>query len=173
MPRRFLRRWLPHPDRLTKHKSLRWLGPLVDNPNLFHLHRRSVSMAVFVGLFCAFVPLPGHFVVAGLIAILVRCNLPIAVLLVFISNPFTLTPQLVLVYKVGQRLLGRDATRVAFELSWDWFVQQGDAVLVPVVIGSLATGLTLGALGYIAVRLCWRWQVQSAWRARQRRRRGD
>lgn len=170
MPRRFLRRWLLHTERLTQHKSLRWLGPVVDEPNLFHLNRRSVSMAVLVGVFCAFVPIPGQSLLAASIAIALRCNLPIAVVLVFISNPFTVTPLLVMSYRLGQYLLGREPLAVAFEWSWTWLVSQGNAVVAPVVLGSLVAGLVLGVTGYVGVRLWWRWHVQSAWRSRRRQR---
>ncbi len=170
MPKRLLRRWLLRTEHLTQHRSLRWLGSMVDDPNLFHLNRRSVATAVLIGLFCAFVPLPGQSLLAGSMAMMVRCNLPIAVLLVFVSNPLTATPLLILVYQVGQWLLGRDAVAFAFELSWAWLASQRDAVLVPVVLGSFATGIVMGTLGYVAVRLCWRWRVQSTWRSRRRQR---
>jgi hypothetical protein len=40
------------------------------------------------------------------------------------------------------------------------------------VVGVLALGATLAALGYFAVRLGWRAYVVLAWRARRRRRAG-
>ncbi|MGK2915093.1 MAG: DUF2062 domain-containing protein [Porticoccaceae bacterium] len=170
MPRTFLRRFLPHPDRFTQRRSLRWLGPIINEAHLFHLNRQAVATAVFIGLFCALLPLPGHMLVAALLAILARCNLVIATLLVVLSNPLTIAPQLVLVYHVGDWLLGREVAEVAFEFSWSWLSQQGFGVIAPIALGSIVCGLVFGGIGYLAVRLLWRWRVANHWHARRRRR---
>lgn len=171
MPRTFLRRFLPHPERLTQNKSLRWLGPLIEEAHLFHLNRQAVAMAVFVGLFCALIPLPGHLLLAALLAVLLRCNLLISTLLVFVSNPLTIAPQLVLVYEIGEWLLGRAPEPIAFEFNWQWLWHQGTGVLAPVAVGSIVSGLVAGGLGYLVVRVLWRWRVATLWQARAKRRR--
>ncbi|EIK53891.1 hypothetical protein YO5_12352 [Stutzerimonas stutzeri TS44] len=50
MPRRFFKRYMPHPDRIKTNKSLRFLGALIHDPNLWHLNRHSVSRAMAIGL---------------------------------------------------------------------------------------------------------------------------
>lgn len=170
MPRTFLRRFLPHPDRLTKSKSLRWLGPMLNDAHLFHLNRQAVSLAVFIGIFCALLPLPGHMLLAALLAMLARCNLLIATLLVMLSNPLTIAPQLILVYQTGEWLLGEEAAPLAFEFSWEWFSQQGFGVIAPIAIGSVVCGLAFGGIGYIVVRLLWRWRVTNRWQERRKHR---
>jgi len=52
---------------------------LIHDPNLFHINRHSLSAGVFVGLFIAFLPIPGQVLVAAFMAWKLRCNLPIAV----------------------------------------------------------------------------------------------
>jgi uncharacterized protein (DUF2062 family) len=49
---------------------------------------------------------------------------------------------------------------------WEWTLALGP----PLVVGVIALGLTLAALGYFAVHLGWRAYVVLAWRARARRR---
>ena len=44
-------------------------------------------MAFFVGLFVAFMPIPGQTIAAAVLAVLLRCNLPLSVGLVFVTNP--------------------------------------------------------------------------------------
>jgi uncharacterized protein (DUF2062 family) len=61
----------------------------------------------FIGLFCAFLPLPFQMVIAASLAVLSRCNVPIAVVLVWVSNPITMTPMLFFSYQLGAWLLDR------------------------------------------------------------------
>ena len=60
MPRKTIRRVLPDFAKVLKHPSLGWAQPLVRDPNLLHLNRESVSLAFFIGIFSAFMPLPGQ-----------------------------------------------------------------------------------------------------------------
>jgi len=78
MPKKFIKRYLPDHEKIRNHKSLNKIfGTLLHDPNLLHLNRRSVSGAMAVGLFLAFVPLPIQMGLAAGIAILIRVNLPI------------------------------------------------------------------------------------------------
>ena len=87
--------------RIRKIKALGVLGDWVYASNLWHLNRYSASMAFFVGLFVAFMPIPGQVVVAAVLAVLLRCNLPLAVSLVFVTNPLTMAPVFYLAYEIG------------------------------------------------------------------------
>ena len=82
MPRRFLQRYMPKPDTLRRQRSLRFMAPLIADPGLWLLTRRSVANAFSVGLFCAMLPIPFQMVVAALGARLSRCNLALSVGLV-------------------------------------------------------------------------------------------
>jgi len=92
MPKKLLKRFFPSQEFIQKHPSLSFLGPVLQDPNLFHLNRYSVSMAFLVGMFLAFFPAPGQMVLAGFVAFWLRCNLPIAIALVWITNPITIPP---------------------------------------------------------------------------------
>ena len=63
-------------------KSLHLLGDWIYASNLWHINRYSASMAFFVGLFVAFMPIPGQMVLAAVLAVLFGCNLPLSVGLV-------------------------------------------------------------------------------------------
>ena len=168
MPRKIFRRWLPHPYKITESRLLRWLGPTINDPNLFHINRTSVSLSFFIGFFCAFLPVPGQTVIAALLALWWRTNLPLAVALIWISNPVTIPPMFYLSYKLGTLILGEPETAAfAIELSWDWMMAQGAAIWAPLLTGSLIFGLTSGISAYLIIRQLWRWKVIKNWEERK------
>ena len=65
MPRKTIHRFLPNINKLLDRPSLQWIKSLAKDPNLFHLNRHSVSLGVAVGIFCAFLPLPGQTFIAA------------------------------------------------------------------------------------------------------------
>ncbi|MAT49644.1 MAG: ATP-binding protein [Porticoccaceae bacterium] len=170
MPKKFFKQYLPSPKHHAEHRALKWLGPLVKDPYLFHLNRHSVSLAFFVGIFSAFIPVPGQTIIAALLALLVRCNLPLSVILIWITNPLTMTPIFILTHQLGSWILGSPPIDFHVHMTWEWFNEQGKSLLLPLLLGSLLTGLILGALGYLAIQGLWRWTVVRNWRARRRAR---
>ena len=170
MPRKILRRWIPTQDTIREYRCLAFLRPLLHDPNLFHLNRHSVSVAFFAGIFCAFLPVPGQSVLAALLALLLRCNMPIAFALVWITNPLTAPPVFFLNFELGRWLLDRPPMAFSIEPSWQWFQDQGEAVLLPLLVGSLASGLVFGAIGYGVTHQLWRWHEERNWEIRKKRR---
>ena len=180
MTRKFFRKYLPHADRMRAHRLVAMFGRFLQAPNLWHLNRDSVAGAVAIGLFAGLIPGPLQMLVALLLAIALRRNIPVAVLVTFYTNPFTIVPLYLLAYAYGALLLGAPigAPPVRhFEMDWaapgaslhamlEWMFALGK----PLAVGLLALGLSLAALGYVAVRLGWRAYVVLAWRARAKRR---
>ena len=171
MPRQFFRRHLPSPSSLREHSTLRPLGSLLHNPQIWHLHRRSVSGAVFIGLFCAFLPVPFQMFIAAALAIGTRCNLPIAVVLVWITNPVTFAPMFYFAYKLGAWLLGMELTGTTENMDYSWLASQAAQVWKPLLLGSLVCGWVLGTTGFVVTRVIWRWRVIRHWQERRERRR--
>ena len=96
-----LRKLIPSRNKLREFSALRPVAHLLNHPELWHLNRRGVSGAAFVGLFSAFIPVPSQMLLAAIIAIYVRVNLPISVALVWITNPITIPPMIYGSYRVG------------------------------------------------------------------------
>ncbi len=180
MPRKYFRKFLPDADGVRKHKLVARFGSLLHDPNLWHLNRDSVAGAVAIGLFAGLVPGPLQMLAALLLAIPLRRNLPVALVMTLYTNPFTIVPLYLLAYQYGTLLLGLRAGKPSvepFEMDWgnifgsmqallDWTLALGK----PLAVGLVALALTLAALGYVAVQLAWRAYVLLAWRARRRRR---
>ncbi|MGB1092209.1 MAG: DUF2062 domain-containing protein [Oceanobacter sp.] len=169
MPKRLFKRIFPTPEQVQSNKSLRFLSPLFSNPNLWHLNRRSVARAFLIGLFAAFVPMPFQMGLAALLAFFVQANVPIAVGLVWISNPLTIPPLFYGTYLIGAWMLGRPPRNIEVELSVDWVLAELGNVWEPLVIGSLATGILLGLIGYFAINWFWKNHAWNNWKKRPHR----
>lgn len=173
MPRRFLKRYIPDSAAMKSHKHLRHLGRLLSDDNLWHLNRRSAAGATANGLFWSMIPMPSQMVVAALCAIGLRINLPISVVLVWVSNPLTMPPMFYFNYLLGTWLLDKPTKIDEFHLSVEWFSAQIHAIWKPLYLGSLVMGLLLALVGYAGVRLAWRWHVVRRFKARLHRKTAD
>ncbi len=171
MPRKIFKRYMPHPDKVRHHPSMQWLGPMIHEPNLWHLNRRSVSLAFFIGVFVAFVPLPGQMVLAALAAIVVRANLPLAASLVWITNPVTMPAFFYLAYKLGTLLLDLQPSPFSFELSMHWVQSELVYKWKPFILGCTIMGLFFGLLSAATIHTVWRIHTIRRWRKRARDRR--
>jgi uncharacterized protein (DUF2062 family) len=170
MARRLIKRWLPDPYKVRDHKHLRFFGTLLHDPNLWHLNRHSVSDAFAVGLFMAFVPMPFQMIPAAALAIYLRANLPIAVALVWITNPFTMAPISYFCYLLGTWILDTPPQPFAFEPTWDWISWELKRIWQPFLLGSLVVASLASLAGYWLIRGLWRWNVVRDWGRRKGRR---
>lgn len=159
MPKKIIKRFMPDHHQVRNHKHLKMFGRLIHDPNLWHLNRRSASGAVAVGLFMAFVPVPFQMVLAAAGSIIARVNLPIAVALVWLTNPLTMPPVYYVTYKFGSWLMGRPAPDTEFELSYEWFANELEAIWQPFLLGSLMVGAISALLGFFLIRGLWRLRV--------------
>lgn len=178
--RKFFRSLLPHHDTVKKHRWLRPFRGWLHHPNLWHLHRRSVAGGIAVGLFSGLIPGPLQMISAALLAVLLRVNLPLAMLTTFYTNPITIVPLYLAGYEIGAWVIGaRDsgaAVRAALpefhwggnwlsEL-WGWLETLGK----PLLVGLPLLALGLAFTGYLVVRFAWYAAVIYKWRKRQRSR---
>ena len=173
----WLKKYLPTPEQIRRQSSLGPLRHWLLDPALWRLHKRSVSGAAFIGLFCAFLPLPGlQMPIAGLLAVAARCNVPVALGLTWITNPLTFGPAFLLAYKIGAAILGLEAQGEPFALTWEWLGERFAQVWWPLLLGSLLCGCVSGLVGLIAARQLWRMhlyrRLQERREARRARRAG-
>lgn len=129
-------------------------------------NRRSVARAVLVGLFVAPLPIPSQMLLAGLLATLLRANLPLAVSLVWLSNPLTIVPIAWFCTMLGCTLTGQDPA-VLMGLSFANFFEVIEQLWRPLFAGALCCGLALGVAGYYATHWYWRSAVLRRWQERR------
>jgi hypothetical protein len=186
MPRKHLGRLLPTPEALRSHRSLRWLGPLLHRPWLWHFNRRSVAAGVGIGVFFGFLIPVLQIAFAALFALLLRANLPVAAVSTLVSNPLTYAPIFVAAYRVGAALLGETASevdaavieeevqeaRVAEVIKPRWW-QRFAGVGLQVMVGLAVFAVVGGVSAYFATLLVWRIAVLARIRRRRARSRAQ
>lgn len=165
-PRKLVQRWMPDAKSIRENKYLRCFGTLLHDKALWHISRHTLAKAFLVGLFCAMLPIPFQMLVAAAGAIVLHANLPIAVGLVWLTNPFTMPPVFYVAYKFGAWLLDSPEQAFQFEASGEWAMHGMMLIWQPFLLGCLVLGLVLGVLGFIVVHIAWRWMVCRRWKMR-------
>jgi len=166
MPRKLIKRIMPDHERIRDHKHLRHLGSKLHEPSLWYLNRRGASGAFAVGLFFAWMPVPMQMFFAAIFAVVFRVNLPLSVVLVWISNPLTMPPMFYFAYLFGVKILGSEVQEFNFELSIDWFLQSISTIAPPLFTGCLVLGIISSIVGYIFIRVVWRLSVIKEYKQR-------
>ncbi len=118
----------------------------------------------------AFMPIPGQMLVAAVLAVWLRCNLPISISLVWITNPLTMPAIFFFAYELGAFILGVDTQAIQFELSFAWLSATLGAIWQPFLLGCFLFSIGFGALGYFVVDIMWKAQTRRKWRERQLKR---
>src|SRR3954464_5547436 len=150
---------------MRSHPLVVRFGRWLHHPALWHFNRRSVPAAVAIGLFAGLVPGPLQMLTALLIAVPLRKNVPVALLVTLYTNPLTIVPLYVLAFEYGNLLLGRSHAfdrLEPFAMGWPDWLRSMQAMAhwclsfgKPLGVGLAALALTLAAMGYLAARLGW------------------
>ncbi len=161
----------------------RWLAPIAHrflSPELWRFTRRSVPRGVALGLFAGFIVPVGQIFLAAFLALPARANVPLAALVTFVTNPFTLPFWLLTANKVGKFVLKIDAATGGSaraeidsgrwqDFGWFAFLQTAGVTAFGFVVLAVVTS----ALGYLVASWFWRWRVGKRRRQLLRRRRDE
>lgn len=174
MSKRFLKRYIPTPEKIRSIRSLHFLGTVLHEPNLWHINRHAVSRAFLIGIFWCLIPMPFQMIPAAIVAIWLNANLPLTLAVVWISNPITMGPMAYGTYVVGTWVMGKPATSLRdFRLDWGWFGERMMDVGIPLYVGSLLTAVVISCSSYLLVQYLWRRKVRNDWHKRQHQREED
>ena len=132
---------------------------MLHDHHLWGIRRKTVVPAFSLGLAIAFLPFPGHFLVAALAALALRVNIPVAALSTLLVNPLTVGPLFFFAYKLGASLLGLDPGPFEFELSLDWVRNVFMTVWLPLTIGCVLLGSVAALLGFVFLDSLWRYSI--------------
>ena len=171
MAKRFFRRYIPTPEKVREIRSLRFLGQVLHEPNLWHINRHAVARAFMVGIFWTLIPMPFQSIPAAIMAIWLNANLPLTLALIWISNPITMGPIMYGTYVVGTWILGQPAEVTEFKLQWAWFSERLIEVGIPLYVGAIVLSVSVAVMAYLIIQYLWRRKVRSDWHKRQQARR--
>jgi uncharacterized protein (DUF2062 family) len=180
-----IKAWLPSPDTVRQNRWLRWMGPVLNHPRLWHFSRKGIAMGMALGVFFGLlIPVAQIPFSAGL-AVVLRANVPMAVASTLVTNPVTFGPVYYGAYHLGVWVLGKEPNPLPIALqpshlddsvperSWSesisaWF-QKMSTVGKPLAVGLVILAFVFGFLVYALVSLIW--VLKTRWSRRQRIRR--
>jgi hypothetical protein len=170
---RWLKRITPGRDSLEKLWFLKPFMAVVMNPGCWTFHRSSVTRAFALGLFIAFIPpmplFPLHLIICSIIGVIFRLNLPVLFATVFVSNPFTWVPQILVSMWVGTLLTGRNLMPAVQHLDQHNMREFLHQLWAPLLLGALCMGAVAAAVGYVLAQCLWRGRVLYLLRRRRAR----
>lgn len=171
-----LGRLLPDPDTLARNRWLRWLGPALHHPRLWHMSRRGIALGAAIGVFFGFLIPLAQIPVSAAFAVALRANVPTAVASTLVTNPITFPPVYYAAWKVGGAILGEagpapgtgsvdnppaDTAGNWLQRTWAGLQRVGK----PLLLGLALFACGFGLLVYALVHLVWRAQVRfKRWR---------
>lgn len=155
-----IRKYMPSREEMAENKYLAPIAHRFLSPELWRFTRRSVPRGVALGLFAAFIVPLGQIFLAAFLALPARANVPLAALVTFVTNPFTLPGWLVVAKEVGELTLNIDETMgpgAAGQLAEDsgllatFFELAGVTAFGFVVLAVVSAGA-----GYVIASAVWR-----------------
>ncbi len=114
----------------------------------------TIACGFALGAAVSFTPLLGlHFVIAGIIAWVLRANILASAIGTAVGNPWTFPGIWFGVLWLGSKILGRDMPDIGFtDLSLTMIFDQFDAIAVPMIVGSIPSGAVAWVVFYIPIR---------------------
>lgn len=131
----------------------RWMGDSLFFKEFWVPQKNSLARAWLVGCLIATSPFFGFHLFVGLsLAILLRANLPLVIVLLFTTNPLTAPFFYSFAFILGCWILNQPFHHFKFEASLHWLYQAG----LPLVIGCTVIGLISGISGYFLISKLWK-----------------
>ena len=136
----------------------------------FGINRRSVTRGVSIGLFWAFIPMPMQMLAVIATTPLFRFNVPIAITMVWLSNPFTMPPMYYMEYLTGNFILGQEGIQ-NIELSLEWFKTNLSDIFIPLYVGTAFYSIVVSGAIYLLLNRLWVHSVKNEKEEREMHRR--
>ena len=161
---------MPTRESMEANRYLRPVAHRVLAPELWRFTRRSVPRGVALGMVTGIMVPVGQIVLAAVLALPFRANVPTAALTTFITNPFTTPFIWGAAYYIGKWALRLDQVmpgqpvRDAASSGWmQWLLSDA----APAIAAGLAI-ITLAAAvgGYFLAKYGWQWWIVHKWRRR-------
>jgi uncharacterized protein (DUF2062 family) len=173
-----MRSWLPDPETIRQNRWLRWIGPALHHPRLWHVSRRGLALGVALGLFFGLLIPLAQIPLSAAAAVALRANVPAAVASTLVTNPVTFGPVYYAAWQLGSFVLGKSGEAAAPPVAapppaavpgerwWRTLHRQVLGVGKPLLLGLALMASATGLLAYFAVS--WFWALRVWFRRRRR-----
>jgi uncharacterized protein (DUF2062 family) len=118
------------------------------------VNRRMITRGVAVGLFWGFIPMPMQMMAVMATTPFIRFNVPIAISMVWLSNPFTMPPMYYMEYLTGNFILGQEGIQ-NIELTIDWFKTNISDIFIPLYVGTAFYSIVVTGIIYVLLNKLW------------------
>jgi len=123
------------------------------------INRKSVSKAILVGLFWAFIPMPMQMLAVLATTPFIKFNVPLALSVVWLSNPITMPPMYYVEYLTGNFILGREGIE-SIEMTVEWFQENLENIFVPLYVGAAFYSIVVSSVVYFLINQLWIFSVK-------------
>lgn len=122
------------------------------------INRKMISKGVFIGLFIAFIPMPMQMLAVVSMMPFAKFNVPIAISMCWLSNPFTMPAMYYMEYLTGTFLLQIEVIQV--EMTLEWFSQNIGNIFIPLYAGTLFYSIAGSTIAYYLINHFWRRSIR-------------
>ena len=116
-------------------------------------NRTMVTKGFLIGLFIAFIPIPMQMLLVIITMRFFKFNLPIAIVLCWITNPMTMPFIYYIEYIIGSFILNIDI--VSVQISVEWFNNNFSDIFIPLYTGALVLATSISVFVYITSNYFW------------------
>lgn len=122
--------------------------------------RDMVTNAFLIGIFVALIPIPMQMLVIVLSMKFYKFNLPVAIALCWITNPFTMPFVYYIEYVIGSFFLNIDIGTI--QMSVEWFQNNFKDIFIPLYLGAFILASTVSVSIYFSINLLWIYFVKKS-----------
>lgn len=179
-----LKAWLPKAETVQNNRWLRWMGPVLNHPRLWHFSRKGIALGLALGIFFGLLIPVAQIPFAATVAVILRANVPMAVASTLVTNPITFGPVYYGAYRLGRAILGEPKPadeQASAELAnlqelpartqgtanrWRQGLGQLTTVGKPLMVGLAVVATASGLAMYCLVSIIW--ILKTRWTRRKR-----
>jgi len=132
------------------------------------VNRKSITRGLLVGIFWGFIPMPMQMLAVVFTTPFFRFNVPIALTMVWLSNPLTMPIMYYMEYITGTFILSMEQLHV--EMSIPWFKTHLDDIFIPLYVGTFFYAIIISSLIYFLTNWLW---IKSVHKAKRHQKRKD
>lgn len=127
---------------LKKHKDK------IAKPCLWDSNEKNIAVGAMIGSFTSLLPMPFQMFIATPLCVVFCGNIPIAISLVWVSNPITMPFIMYLQYLLGNYIMGGDNGSVNEDNIID-VIKNG---VEPLLLGSILSAVVISISLYVSIR---------------------